>query len=257
MEKEQPKAQQSSPQRTPANTERPDAAHSAVPIELEAIKGAYQKYGVLVLTAVAAVVLALAGTSLYTSHKRTGEQRASALLATARNVQDMESVVARYPNTAVTSLAELRLAKVEFNAGNYDGAIRRYESFKAKYPQHALVQGAEMGRIHCLEAKGQFEQARAAAMSFRSGNADSFLAPEAVFVIARCEEQMGLLGEAKATYENFILATSTNSPWAPRAEEALDLLKKKLSAKPAPAGPAALLPPETNAAAPAFRPAAK
>lgn len=248
MDNEKKDAQQPAPTgKAPASEPQ-----QALPEEVQALKDLHQRYGNQALTLLVLVLVAVAGIAYYRNRVSTNEEQASTMLAAARKPQDLEGLLARYPKSSVAPLAELRLAKEAFNSGNYEGARKQYEDFKAKHPGHTLTPGAEMGRIHCLEALGRYDEARAAAAAFQAAHPDHFLAPEASFVIARCQEQMGLLSEAKATYENFIMA-NTNSTWMPRAEESLEIVKKKLSAPAGAAGAPAGIPLSTNAV-PAFAP---
>jgi predicted negative regulator of RcsB-dependent stress response len=223
-----------------------EEAGTAVPSEWEELKERLgtmlAKNGKPVAIALALVLLAAAGGTAYQRYARSKVVRASTDLFSARSLQDLEIVARRYPSTPSASLALLRIAKGYYDIGNYTMAVAKYDEFLAKYPQHELVLSAELGRIHCFEARGQSEEALAGYTSFASRNVGHYLVPMAVFGQGRCLEHLGRGVEARTVYEDFI-AANAGSAWTQRAEQLLAALTKKLAttnALPAAAaGPAA------------------
>jgi TolA-binding protein len=172
-----------------------------------------------------AVILAL----VYRQNNAEAEKTAALTrLYNANSIQDITYIIDHQASTPAGPLALLKMAKLQFDSGNYDMAISKYNDFKAKYPKHEFVEAAELGRIHCIEARRQYEEAAAAFGSFAAKNPKHFLAPEAIFGQARCLDQLGRYKEAKALYEDFITANQ-NSGWMLRAKELLDIVSKKAS----------------------------
>jgi tetratricopeptide (TPR) repeat protein len=172
-----------------------------------------------------AIILAL----VYRQNNAEAEKtEALAKLYSAKSIQDITYIVDRQASTPAAPLALLKLAKIQFDAGNYDMAISKYNDFKTKYPKHEFVDAAELGRIHCIEARRQYEEAATAFGSFIAKDPKNYLAPEAMFGQARCLEQLGRYKEAKALYEDFITANQ-NSGWILKAKELLDAVTKKAS----------------------------
>jgi len=153
-------------------------------------------------------------------------------LFSARNAQDLELLVTENPSSEAAPLAMMKLAKVYFNAGNYDQAMGKYVEFKAKYPGHEWTAAAEIGTMHCLEARNQTEEALNGYTTFMSTQTNYFLFAQAVFGRARCLEQLGRHKEAIAVYEDFI-AAHPKSAWALKAEDLMESLKKTTGQKKA------------------------
>ena len=154
--------------------------------------------------------------------------RSSEMLSSARSVQDLEMVIARHPSTLAAPLALLRLAKAHFDSGNYEVALNKYDEFKLKFPEHQMADAADLGKIHCMEARGQLAEALTAFTTFVRGHPDHFLRPQALFGQARCLQQLGRLREARTLYEDFI-AKNPGSVWLSRAEESLRTVTRKLA----------------------------
>jgi len=148
----------------------------------------------------------------------------------ARNAQDLEQLITESPSSEAAPMAIMKLAKVFFNAGNYDSAMGKYVEFKTKFPQHDWAPAAEMGRIQCLEARSQTEDALENYTAFAKTHTNYFLLPQAVFGQARCLEQLGRHKEAIAVYEDFI-AAHPKSAWTSKAEDLMESLKKTTGEK--------------------------
>lgn len=164
---------------------------------------------------------------LYRSRARAKVQQASHMLSSAHTIQDLEAITMQYPSSAVAPLAMMQLAKVYYNAGKYDMALDKYIEFGLKFPDHQMAAAAELGRIHCLEARGRLGEAYEGFTAFLADHPDDFLTFQAVFGRARCLEQLGRYTEAKELYEGFIEAHPESS-WTSRAEELLGSVNRKL-----------------------------
>ena len=186
--------------------------------------------------AVTVGVVLVAGLAVQTYRIRTRNTMTAAAekLSTVRSIQELEALVADYPKAPTTPIALLRLAKAQFDAGNFDAALAKYTEFSLKFPTHPFAAGAELGRIHCMEARGQYNEAQAAFAAFAASHANHFLAPQAIFGEGRCLEQLGRLRDAKALYEEFI-AAHPDSEWKPRVEEMLSSVNVKLGLDKKPA----------------------
>jgi len=179
------------------------------------------------------VLAVIIGVTVYKAKKVESDRNAAQILTAARSDKDLQTIIGQHASTPYAPMAMLKLAKMRFDAGDYDGALKQYAEFKQKYPQHAMIDGAEVGRIYCLEAKGQIEDALKAFAAFASEHPTHFLAPQATFGQARCLEQLGQYAEAKAVYEDF-MAAHPDSGWAPKAEEMLSLIVKKTQGRTEP-----------------------
>lgn len=213
------------------------AQPAAAKHELAELHELIARFGREAAVVVLVVLCVVGGIMWYQRHVRTVAQRASAMLSAAKTAKDFEAVVEEYGSTSVGALAQLGLAKKQFDSRDYDAALAKYDEFKSKYPNHELTPASELGRIHCLEAKGQFEEALREFTAFVAAHPDHFLTPQAILGRGRCLDKLGKPDEARAVYEDFMASHST-SAWLSRAEELLAEAKKKLKA-PGPPAPAA------------------
>ncbi len=182
--------------------------------------------GLRLLINIAAAAALILGYMAYTTYSKTNQNASMEQLSKAKSIQDVESIVGKYPKSAAAPLALLQIAKMTYQSGNYDMALSKFTEFKDKYPKHEFVDVAENGRIHCIEARGQIQEALDAFSLFADSKPGHYLRPEALFGKARCMEQLGKFDDARTVYEE-IIAADPKGGWAPRAEEALDLAKMK------------------------------
>ena len=207
--------------------------------ELAAVGDFIRMHGLRISLWAAAALAVGIGASGYRGCARHHDAEATRLFSSARTIQDLETVVEKYPSADAAPLALLRLAKAYYDVGRYDLALQKYSDFIDRFGAHDLVKAAELGRIHCREALGQFREAERDFRAFAAANADNYLTPQAVFGRARCLEQMDLYNEARIVYEDFI-ATRPDSGWMPRAKQALETLQEKIeSTQPEASAPSA------------------
>ncbi len=198
--------------------------------DVEALKTWVSKHGSHAVTAVLAVLIVLAALHLF--HSRAAQQtvEANRRLATAQSASDFEGILADFGKSDIAPLAQLALAKLNFDNANYELALSQYDQFLAQWPGHEMSKTAELGRVFCIEARGHHEalnEAAAAFATFAAANPDHHLAPQALFGQARCLEQLGDLAKARAIYEDFITAHPENL-WTIRAEELLSAVQRRL-----------------------------
>lgn len=182
--------------------------------------------GMSVLIGVGLAVAVFLGFSAYKNYKASAALTASDLLFKAQSTEQIQNIINQYPSTPAAPLAYLSLATSQFDGGQYELADHVYAEFQQKFPDHMLVEQAELGRAHCKEAAGQLNEAMDAFVRFATAHPDHYLQPLAVLGQARCLEQMSKFPEAKAVYEDFIAASGTNNQWTARAEAALLYLDK-------------------------------
>jgi len=212
--------------------------------ELQLLKEFFENYGKPVITSVVAVLIVLSAVHLYRSRTVSRAADADMRLATAQSMTDLESLVADYPSTETAPRALLTLAKLYFDNGSYEIALNKYDQFLSDYPEHHMLDGAVVGRLLCIEARGDrssLTEAKTGYEAFERDNPDHYLGPQVIFGQARCLEEMGEYADARIIYEDFI-AAHPDSPWALRAEDLLESLERKIK-KSLPSEDAALSPP--------------
>ncbi|HBA83346.1 MAG TPA: hypothetical protein DCZ95_04545 [Verrucomicrobia bacterium] len=201
-----------------------------------------REYGQPVLIGLTVAVVAFLGFAVYRNYKQSNEQKASEMLFSARNAEELQQIATQYSSTKAAPLALLSAASMAFEAGQYEPAQYAFSQFQQRYPKHELSPTAELGLAQCLEAVGQAAPAAEAFKAFAKAHPDHFLTPMAILGEARAYEQAGQFDEAKAIYEEFIAANPA-SPWLSQAEAGLTYLEQARtlapSAVPAPAPTAA------------------
>ena len=188
--------------------------------ELNDIRSAIRQHGPSVVTAICLAAFAVAAIVVYRVKKEQGVSTASQILTTARSPQELETLLGRYSSTPSAPFALLKLAKMYFSSENYDMALTKYTQFQEQFPEHQMLKVAELGQIHCIEAKRQWEEALKGFTSFAESNPDHFLTAQAVMGKARCLRVLGKTEAARITYEDFI-AGSPESMWLAVAESEL------------------------------------
>lgn len=207
-----------------------DNKESIVNEELDHVKELWQKHGTPVVTG---ICIALAGILVFfVYHGRSARhaQKAAKMFSSSRTIQDLEDVIIQYPEVPSTYLTRLKLAKTYFNSGNYDMALYKYAEFEQKFPDHQMTPIAKLGKIHCMEARGEIQDAALAYENFCIEYPSHYLTAQSIFGHARCMEQLGNYDEARVIYQGFI-DTHPDSQWSPTAKEALKYISRQVRQK--------------------------
>ena len=121
--------------------------------ELQAAIDFLQRNGRILLFVTLLGLAFVLGVTGYKWHVKKTIAQASIDLSGARGIQDLETVVERYAATPSAPMALLRLAKMYYDAGNYDMAASKYEEFEQKFPEHLMADAATLGKTMCREGK--------------------------------------------------------------------------------------------------------
>lgn len=194
------------------------------------LRDSIQKHAGTALTAV--LLVAVAAVAVWSlQQRRTGQTvESQQLLAAAQSTSQFVDIVDRFPRSEAAPLAQLSLAKLHFDMGNYRDAMTAYEQFLNKWVDHPLSSTAVLGKLFSLEALGSPEQVQEAEAGFRAfaeNNPGHYLYPQARLGEARCKQHLGMLEEARSIYQNF-LATHPDNPWEMQIEERLMDLERKI-----------------------------
>lgn len=208
--------------------ETPKTADLELPEELEQAKDFVTKHANLIMTIALVVAVAVTGLWVYRSRHMRRDMIADQELSMARTAPDFEALLDQYKNTPAAPLALLSLAKLQFDNGNYEAALARYDQFLVEWPTHEMRPTAELGRFFCIEARADessVREAQAGFESFAASHPDHYLYPQARIGQARCLQQLGQFDEARIIYEDF-LADNPDNPWVLQVEEQLASLEK-------------------------------
>jgi tetratricopeptide (TPR) repeat protein len=203
-------------------------AHAAEHHDILHLKKLIETYGVRVSTLT--LVLLVAITAFIVIRKRAEAKitEASIRLARAQTLADLETLGADYASTPIAPFALLKEAKAHFTSGNYNMARNKYREFEERFPGHDFILFAELGKLHCMEAVAQLEDALSGYDAFASANPDHYLTPQAIFGKGRCLEQLGRMEDARVVYEDFV-NDNEESPWIGNAEEMLQRVTAKIA----------------------------
>ena len=214
------------------STSQPDQAPTdrpAVHEDLQPLHDFWAAHGKSIALGACVAALAVAGLRYYQHRSARRVQEAAAKFTTVRTAQDLEAMLTQYASTPVAPLVLARLAKVHYNAGDYDMAFTKYSQFLARFPKHPMARVAEVGRLHCMEAKGDWEEARKGYALFAESNTNHFLRTQALLGRARCLRLLGRQDDARIAYEDFV-AQYPEKRWTTVAEEALTAIRKEQKA---------------------------
>lgn len=202
--------------------------------------------GVSILVGAAVAAAIFLGWSLYRNLQNSKSAAAASRLFSAQSSEQVQQVIAEFPNTPSAPMAQLLLASQAFDQGQYEVAQNLFAQFLERYPKHELRANAALGINQCLEAAGRYADALAGYNRFIAEYPENFLLPSATFGIARSQEFLGQFDAAEKTYEAFIESRPEDDNWRARAQSSLALLKRDNRAR-ARGETVALLAPETPA----------
>jgi TolA-binding protein len=201
---------------------------------------------------------AFAGYRFYSDHQAAS---ASALLASAKNVQDYQRVIERYPNTPAGADAYLLLAEAQRSEQKFADANATLQVFITKNPNHEFVGTARMAMAANLESMGKSNDALSMYRQIASSYPNSFNAPLALLSQVYLLKVQNRNDDARRICET-ILTQYRESFWANEAMQQLRLLKPSGPSEPvaAPTIPPFLTGPSptpTVSAVPSAAPTAK
>lgn len=215
-------SEENKPAEKPA--EQPAGAPRIASPELAELAELLQRYGKPALLWLGAAVIGIALGAGYKLHRQSSRERASDRLWSAKTVQDLEIVSEDSP-APLAALALIKAAKRYYDTQRYDLAMKKYGELQSRFPSHPLVDIAEVGKLHCLEARGQIHEALEGFAAFAKAHPDHYLTPQALLAEARCLAELGRMSEAKARCEEFVVKYADN-PWKERGEDLLKMLSR-------------------------------
>jgi len=188
-----------------------------LPLELLPVYDWWKANGSRLLTTAAIAAIAVSATVIYLRYRSSRVTEAAAATATARSIDELESVVTRYGATPAGTATRLRLAKAYCDAGKFEEALGAYEAFIRKHGSHTFVDVAKLGRAQALEGLNRSAEALEIYHAFRAANRDHYLTPTAWLGEARCLALQDKKTEAKELLDELRVARA-GTPWEPIAK---------------------------------------
>ncbi|MFC1462318.1 tol-pal system YbgF family protein [Verrucomicrobiota bacterium] len=205
----------------------------AGPDELQQLIEFVRLHGLPILLGVVIAVGVVSIVNMYRRRARLTADSASSMLGKGMQEQDpdakiaqLSDVMAQYPTAAAAPLALMAVAKAHFDNGKTDVAINKYIEFQSMYPEHPHAVGAELGRLHCLEAMRSTDTALQGFEAFLRQHGNHYLAPQAMLGKARCLVTMGRTNEAREVCEDLVVA-KPDTTWSAKAERLIEQSKRK------------------------------
>jgi TolA-binding protein len=192
----------------------------------------------------AVLVIALLAVIAFTGYRFYSDRRAataSALLASAKDAQEYQQVIARYANTPAAADAYLLLAEAQRSEKKFAEANTTLQTFIAKYPQHELLSTARMAIAANLESLGKTDEALVIYQQIATAYPNSFTAPLALVSQVYILKAKNRNDDARRICET-VLTQYRTSFWAGEAMQQLRLLKPSSPPAPGPAQTATVPP---------------
>lgn len=142
-------------------------------------------------------------------------------------INQLDQVIAAYPNTTSGCRAVYYKAYVLYNVEKYDEAIKYFDYFIKKYNNSALVGKAYYCLSYCYEIKGDTDKAIETLTTFEKKNAKSYYIPMFDYRIANLYENKD---NAKAIeYYKKIINSDDNSSIKQTAKTRLAVIENQLT----------------------------
>jgi tetratricopeptide (TPR) repeat protein len=186
----------------------------------------------------AAAILLLAGGGFlgYRLYRDRQASAASALLSGAKNAQDYQQIIARYPNTPAGASAYLLLAEAQRSEKKYAEANETLQTFIDKNPEHELVPSARMAMAANFESMGKPNEALSIYQQIAAKYPKNFNAPLALISEVPLLKASKRIEEARLACEK-VMTDYRDSLWINEAQRQLRSLKLGATTPQPVAGP--------------------
>jgi TolA-binding protein len=152
----------------------------------------------------AIVIVALLGLIGYAGYRFYSERRntaAAGLLASAKNAQDYQQVIAQYPRTPAEASAYILLAETQRKEKKFADSNATLQAFVSKYPEHELVATAQMAMAANLESLGRGDEALSKYQQIVASYPKNYIAPFALLAQVELLKTKGRTDEARRACE--------------------------------------------------------
>lgn len=132
----------------------------------------------------------------------------------------LADVAGQTSSPAAAGLAGMIQGELKQANGEHDAAVAAFTRAAETAPE-PLKPFALADKVAAYETAGKNAECVASAQSFLDANADHFLAPQIMEIMARCQAASGQDGAARATWQKITLQYD-KTPWAARANARLN-----------------------------------
>ena len=208
-----------------------DPKKNVTPDELKELSDWWQEHGNLFSTILLVAAIAIVGVRYWRSHVAARAEQASAAVASAASLGDLETVASEYASTPEAPLVLLRIASQLCRESRFEAAAERYGEFLGKHAGHELAPVARLGIAFTDEAQGKFDAALKAYEDFLADD-PGYLEPVALLGKARALAFLDRAEEARTVLDS-VTAKKPNTAWASGAEDLKAALPRMKFVKPA------------------------
>ena len=183
----------------------------------------------------AVMIMAVLGFVGYAGYRFYSERRntaAAGLLASAKNAQDYQQVIAQYPNTPAEASAYLLLAEAQRKEKKFADSNATLQLFVNKNPEHELLATAHMTVAANLASLDKTDEALSKYRQIATSYPKSYVAPFALLAEVELLKSKGRTDEARRACET-LLTNYRESILAGEASRQLRSLRPAGAADPA------------------------
>jgi predicted negative regulator of RcsB-dependent stress response len=194
----------------------------------------------LMLGILVAILVGVAGFSVYTWNQVREEREAQRVLAKAqtallgatpggpKNPDEAKKLyvetIDKYPRTIAAEESLIRLGNLQFDGGKYDEAIAAFQRYLTTFSRGRFVVIAGIGKAYAEEAKGDLPAAEKTLSNVLEIAKDDPLIGEAYTSLAQTYEAMKKRDDALRIYGQ-ISERFTQTHWAQNALQRMSILK--------------------------------
>jgi len=149
---------------------------------------------------------------------------------TSEKMAALEEITAEYRRTAAGRLASFELANALYNDGRYEEAMKRFQEFLKKNPNHLLAPAALEATGYCQESLGLWAEAIKTYQSLITRHAGNPASARSHYRLGLCYEETGEKEKAIQAYEKTVELVP-ETVWSEYAMKRLDSIRPSVRAK--------------------------
>ena len=171
------------------------------------------------------IVIVVAVGTIATKINDSIKTKATAAIANAKTIEELDKVIADHPNNPAVNSAKLKLAMLRFEKKEYDKALSLCQSLENSTAPDEMRWRARLNSFYILEIKGEKEKAAA---GFAGLGSDSLLTEafraEANYGAGRIYAGLKKTEKARLALRTAALARGAAAFWGGQAKTLLDRL---------------------------------
>lgn len=184
----------------------------------------WEKDGKSTVTYALIAIIAICGWYGWKHYKATVKTNAANAIVRAVDTSELEEATAKFAGSNAENALKLRLAKSYYDDGHYEEALVQYDELMALAP-NGFEDVPVIGKAHCLEALGRYDEAQKAFDEFAEKNPKHYLTLDAQLGAARSFVEAGNKDRAIARIEAMKVAYKDDKAALDRVESTGKVIK--------------------------------